>query len=66
VKRDVLDFFKRNPQVLLLLVICVVLGVGTFLAVVFGIIEAGNTTTTGEPSDSIAPVLHVAAAFWHA
>jgi hypothetical protein len=51
---DAKNFFRANPQVLVLLVICVVLGLGTFLAVMFGIISAGSTTTTGEPSGAIA------------
>jgi hypothetical protein len=50
-------FFRANPQVFVLLVICVVLGLGTFLAVVFGLISAGSSTATGEPSGLVAPVL---------
>jgi hypothetical protein len=48
--RDVSNFFRANPQVLVLLIICVVLGLGTFLAVVFGIVSSGSVTTSGEPS----------------
>jgi hypothetical protein len=43
-------FFRANPQILVLLIICLVLGIGTFLAVVFGLISSGNVTTNGEPS----------------
>lgn len=43
-------FFRSNPQVLILLIICLVLGIGTFLAVIFGLISAGSLKTTGEPS----------------
>jgi hypothetical protein len=43
------SFFRENPQVLVLLVICVVLGLGTMLLVVLGLLSSG-TTTTGEPS----------------
>jgi hypothetical protein len=46
-------FFRSNPQALALLVICLVLGLGTFLAVIFGLISAGSTTTNGEPSGVI-------------
>lgn len=46
-------FFRANPQVLILLIICVVLGLGTFLAVVFGLASSGSTTTNGYPSDTI-------------
>ena len=52
--RDVVKFFRANPQVFVLLLICVVLGLGTFLAVVFGLIAAGPTANnTGEPSGAI-------------
>ena len=47
-------FFRENPQVLALLVICIVLGLGTFLAVIFGLVSAGSSTTDGEPSGIIA------------
>lgn len=46
---DVVKFFRANPQVLVLLVVCLVLGIGTFLIVIFGLISTGSTTTTGEP-----------------
>jgi hypothetical protein len=39
--------------VLILLVICVVLGLGTFLAVLFGLVTASSDQTTGEPSGAI-------------
>jgi len=51
--RDIKKFFRANPQVFVLLVICVVLGVGTFLAVIFGLLSSGSTTTSGEPSGLI-------------
>ena len=51
--RDVRKFFRENPQVLVLLVICIVLGLGTFLAVIFGLVSAHSGTNTGEPSGSI-------------
>ena len=51
--QDLVKFFRTNPQALALLVICLVLGLGTFLAVVLGLITAGSSTTTGEPSGVI-------------
>ncbi len=51
--RDIVKFFHANPQAFVLLVICVVLGLGTFLAVIFGLISAGSNTTTGEPSGAV-------------
>ena len=50
----VVRYFRANPQVFVLLVICLVLGIGTALVVLFGIISSGSTTTTGEPSGVIA------------
>jgi hypothetical protein len=55
--RELSKFFRSNPQVLILLIICIVLGLGTFLAVVFGLVTSGSTATTGEPEGSIA-ILH--------
>jgi hypothetical protein len=46
-------FFRANPQVLILFIICLVLGLGTFLAVVFGIVSSGSTTTNGYSSNTI-------------
>ncbi len=50
---DLRRFFRSNPQVLALLIICLVLGIGTFLAVVLGLISAGSSTPNGEPSGVI-------------
>jgi hypothetical protein len=47
-------YFRANPQVFLLLVICVVLGLGTFIAVLVAIAQSGNGTPTGEPDGVIA------------
>jgi hypothetical protein len=46
-------FFRANPQVLVLVIVCLVLGLGTFLVVVFGLLTAGSSKTTGEPSGAI-------------
>jgi hypothetical protein len=50
---DLRAFFRANPQAFVLLLICVILGIGTFLAVIVALILSGSTTTTGEPSDVI-------------
>ena len=57
--RDIAKFLRANPQVLVLLIICLVLGLGTFLAVVFGLISAGTNSTNGEPSGALLAVLHL-------
>lgn len=58
---DVVKFFRANPQVLVLVVICLVLGIGTALVVLFGIISSGSTTTTGQPEGVVAALQLVAA-----
>jgi hypothetical protein len=42
--------------VFVLLIVCLVLGLGTFLAVLFGLVTAGSDQTTGEPSGAILGV----------
>lgn len=46
---DLVKFFRANPQVLMLFLICLILGLGTALIVIFGIVSSGSTTTTGAP-----------------
>ena len=50
--RSVVDYFLANPQVFVLLVICVVLGFGTFIAVVIALATSSGQTT-GEPCGAI-------------
>jgi hypothetical protein len=52
--RDVWKYLRSNPQVLALLLICLILGLGTFLIVLVGLLTAKSGTTTGEPSGVIA------------
>ena len=53
--QPLIRFFRANPQVLVLAVICVVLGLGTFIAVLIAIAGSGSGTPSGEPSGVIAP-----------
>ncbi len=55
--RDVRKFLRDNPQVVVLLVVCLVLGIGTFVVVVISLITANPGTQTGEPSGSIWPAM---------
>ena len=48
--RDVVNYFRANPQVLVLVLICLILGFGTFLAVVISLASAGHGTPSGETS----------------
>jgi hypothetical protein len=51
--REIAQFLRQNPQVLILLIICLVLGLGTFIVVALGIASSGSGTTNGMPSDVI-------------
>jgi hypothetical protein len=51
--RDVRSFLRANPQVLVLLLVCLVLGLGTFIAVMYGLVTASPGTQTGEPSGAV-------------
>lgn len=57
----VIKFLRANPQALALLIICVVLGIGTFIAVIVALLSTPGGQTTGEPSGVILGA-HVA---WH-
>lgn len=59
--QQLVAFFRKNPQAFVLLVICLVLGIATFLAVVIGLIGAGSIKVTGEPSGTIQAALRHAA-----
>jgi hypothetical protein len=54
-------FMRANPQVVALLVVCLVLGIGTFLLVIFGLVASGSDTTNGEPSGWRVPPARVVA-----
>jgi hypothetical protein len=51
--REVVDFFRRNPQALVLLMICLILGVGAFIAVLISIGTSGKTTGPGYPNGAV-------------
>jgi hypothetical protein len=55
--RALAEFLKANPQVLILLIICVVLGLGTFVAVLFAVATSGSTTGPGYPNGVILSAL---------
>jgi hypothetical protein len=52
-RHPIAAYFRANPQAFVLLVICIVLGLGTFLAVLISLATAGSDQTTGEPSGAI-------------
>jgi hypothetical protein len=47
---DLVEFLRRNPQALALLIICVVLGIGTFIAVLVSLAASPNHSGPGYPS----------------
>ena len=52
--RAMAKYFRANPQVFVLFLVCVVLGLGTFIAVLVALVQSGTTTPSGEPSGVIA------------
>lgn len=58
----IIEFFRRNPQALALLVICVVLGIGTFIAVLIALGSSGNTKGPGYPSGAVTALHALVAA----
>jgi hypothetical protein len=52
--RAMVKFFRANPQALVLLIICLILGFGTFIAVLISLAQHSNGTLSGEPSGVIA------------
>jgi hypothetical protein len=50
---DIVEFFRRNPQALALLVICLVLGLGAFIAVLIGVASSGSRTGPGYPNGTV-------------
>jgi hypothetical protein len=50
---EVVKFFRRNPQALALLLICLVLGIGAFIAVLIGVASSGSRTGPGYPSGTV-------------
>ena len=59
--RPLVSFFRANPQAFVLLLICLILGVGTFLAVIFGLIGAAHLSNNGEPSGVISVLAGIGA-----
>ncbi len=52
--RDAVKFFRSNPQALVLLIICVILGLGTFIAVLISLAQHSNGSLNGEAPGLIA------------
>lgn len=53
---DLVNFFRRNPQALALLLICLVLGIGTFIAVLIAL--AGSSQTGPGYPNGMVTVFH--------
>jgi hypothetical protein len=51
--QGVIKYFRANPQALVLVVICVVLGLGTFIAVLVALASSPNGQTNGYPEGVI-------------
>jgi hypothetical protein len=55
--QQLIRFFRANPQAFVLAVICVVLGLGTFIAVLIAVAGSGSGTPTGEPVGAITAMV---------
>lgn len=64
--RDIRHFLRSNPQAMILLIICLVLGLGTFIVVLFGIAGSGSHQVSGDPDGSSLGILHAALTAPHA
>ena len=42
--RALVNYFRANPQVFVLFMVCLVLGLGTFIAVLVALVQSGNST----------------------
>lgn len=60
---DIVEFFRRNPQALALLIICVVLGIGTFIAVLISIGSSSNHNGPGYPNGMVSAFQALTAVF---
>jgi hypothetical protein len=57
--RDLRNYLRANPQVFVLLVICLVLGIGTFLVVIVSLASSGGHLT-GDPNEASVILLRAA------
>lgn len=51
--QNIVDFLRRNPQALALLIICVILGIGTFIAILVSLASAPSHKGPGYPSGAV-------------
>jgi hypothetical protein len=57
--RDILQFLRANPQAMILLVICVVLGFGTLIALMFGLLASGPAPASNNSDAGVIVVFQV-------
>jgi hypothetical protein len=60
---DIVQFLRSNPQAAILLAICLVLGVGTLIALLIGVLSSGPTPSSSN-SDSGAVALFQVLVGW--
>ncbi len=56
--RSLTRFFRANPQAFVLFLVCLVLGLGTFLAVVIDLAMTTHGSENGDPGGSTILLLH--------
>jgi hypothetical protein len=60
---NLVEFFRRNPQALALLIICLILGIGTFIAVLISIAGSSNHSGPGYPNGVVTAFQALTAVF---
>ncbi len=55
--RDAIRFLRANPQAAILLFICIVLGLGTMIAVLIAVGGSSSTTGASYPDGSVINAL---------
>jgi hypothetical protein len=61
--RDIVQFLRANPQATILLAICLVLGLGTLIALVIGILTTGPKAASSN-SDAGVVLLYRLVVSW--
>ena len=57
--RDVLQFLRANPQAAILLAICLILGLGTLIALMISALSSGATPASSGSDAGVVGLLHV-------
>jgi hypothetical protein len=57
--RDIVQFLRANPQAAILLAICAVLGLGTLIALMIGLLSSGPAASSSNSDAGAVTLLQV-------